>query len=43
MATRKRPKTGSKRVLIVLFVPSVERDGATAIDGEYFAFRELEE
>ena len=32
MVTRKRPKTGSKRVLIVLFVPSVERDGATAID-----------
>lgn len=32
MATRKRPKTGSKRVLVVLFVPSVERDGATGID-----------
>jgi len=32
MAARKRPKTGSKRILIVLFVPGVERDGATAID-----------
>ena len=32
MATRKRPNTGSKRVLVVLFVPSVERDGATGID-----------
>lgn len=32
MAVKKRPKIGSKRVLIVLFVPSVERDGATAID-----------
>ncbi len=30
--TKKRLKTGSKRVLVVLFVPSVERDGATAID-----------
>lgn len=30
--TKKRLKIGSKRVLIVLFVPSVERDGATAID-----------
>jgi len=29
--TKKRLKTGSKRVLIVLFVPSVERDGTTAI------------
>jgi hypothetical protein len=27
---------GRKRVLIVLFVPSVERDGATAIDQEYW-------
>ena len=24
--------SGGKRVLVVLFVPSVERDGATAID-----------
>jgi hypothetical protein len=32
MTARRRPKTGSKRVLLVLFVPSVERDGTTAID-----------
>ena len=30
--TKKRLKTGSKRILIVLFIPSVERDGATLID-----------
>jgi hypothetical protein len=29
---RRRLRAGSKRVLIVLFVPSVERDGRTAID-----------
>lgn len=30
--SKRRLKAGSKRVLVVLFVPSVERDGATQID-----------
>ncbi len=30
--TRQPVLTGRKRVLVVLFVPSVERDGSTAID-----------
>lgn len=35
---RRRPLTGGgrKRVLVVLFVPSVQRDGVTAIDQAYW-------
>jgi hypothetical protein len=51
---RRRPSLGGgrKRVLVVLFVPSVERDGATPIDqnywvdavgDEYFAIRDFSE
>ena len=38
---------GRKSVLVVLFVPSVERDGRTAVNqnhgDEYFAIRNVEE
>lgn len=34
---------GRKRVLVVLFVPSVERDGLTAIDQEHWVTAALEE
>ena len=30
------PQAGRKAVLVVLFVPSVERDGTTAIDQDYW-------
>lgn len=41
---RKRPflKGGRKRVLVVLFVPSVERDGTTPIDQERWVAAALE-
>jgi hypothetical protein len=51
MAQAKRRKTGGerkvlsggrKRVLVVLFVPSVERDGTTAIDQEGWVDASLE-
>ena len=32
---------GRKRVLLVLFVPSVERDGVTGVDQEYWAAASL--
>jgi hypothetical protein len=34
--------SGRKRVLVVLFIPSVERDGTTAIDQELWEARALE-
>ncbi|HWZ89945.1 MAG TPA: hypothetical protein VNW92_13880 [Polyangiaceae bacterium] len=33
---------GGKRVLVVLFVPSVERDGKTAVDQDLWVRRSLE-
>jgi hypothetical protein len=33
---------GGKRVLVVLFVPSVERDGTTAVDQDLWVKRSLE-
>lgn len=33
---------GRKRVLVVLFVPSVERDGATSIDQQHWVEGALE-
>lgn len=33
---------GGKRVLVVLFVPSVERDGKTAVDQDLWVERSLE-
>jgi hypothetical protein len=33
---------GRKRILVVLFVPSVERDGATSIDQQYWVDSALE-
>lgn len=33
---------GRKRVLVVLFVPSVERDGATSIDQQHWVDAALE-
>jgi hypothetical protein len=41
MTARMRPKTGSKRVLLVLFVPSVERDGTTTIDQDHWVQESL--
>lgn len=49
MATSKKPARrrppligGRKRVLVVLFVPSVERDGTTSIDQQYWVDAALE-
>ena len=51
MAKKAKPRTprtssflggGRKRVLVVLFVPSVERDGATPIDQNYWVDLALE-
>jgi hypothetical protein len=43
--TSKKPKTlkgGRKRVLVVLFIPSVERNGSTAVDQPYWVDAALE-
>jgi hypothetical protein len=39
---RKAPQWGRKRVLVVLFVPSVERNGTTAIDQQRWVDAALE-
>jgi hypothetical protein len=44
-ASVKRPRVlegGRKRVLVVLFVPSVERDGSTSIDQQHWVDAALE-
>ena len=49
-ATRKKPRSGRKtlsgrgrtRILVVLFVPSVERDGSTPIDQRHWVDASLE-
>jgi hypothetical protein len=43
-ATRGQPvlREGRKRILVVLFVPSVERDGATPIDQQHWVDAALE-
>lgn len=48
-STRKKPRSarqslrgGRKRVLVVLFVPSVERDGTTAVDQQRWVEASLE-
>ena len=51
MARKGKPRTsrtrsflggGRKRILVVLFVPSVERDSATRIDQDYWVDSALE-
>jgi hypothetical protein len=39
---RPRLRGGRKRVLVVLFIPSVERDGTTPIDQQYWVDAALE-
>jgi hypothetical protein len=39
---RSHPKGGRKRVLVVLFIPSVERDGTTPIDQDRWVDAALE-
>ena len=42
MGKRPLPRTGRKQLLVVLFIPSVERDGVTAIDQNRWVTRALD-